>query len=41
MPDVHDIDVIVGGGGVAGAAAAAAIQQLGYQVMVVEPGQHE
>jgi len=41
MPDVHDIDVIVGGGGVAGAAAAAAIQQLGYQVMVVEPGQHD
>jgi squalene monooxygenase len=33
-----DIDVIVGGGGVAGMAAAAAIQQLGYQVMLVEPG---
>ena len=33
-----DIDVIVGGGGVAGTAAAAAIQQLGYDVMLVEPG---
>jgi 2-polyprenyl-6-methoxyphenol hydroxylase-like FAD-dependent oxidoreductase len=33
-----DIDVIVGGGGVAGTAAAAAIQQLGYRVMLVEPG---
>jgi 2-polyprenyl-6-methoxyphenol hydroxylase-like FAD-dependent oxidoreductase len=33
-----DIDVIVGGGGVAGAAAAAAIQQLGWRVMLVEPG---
>jgi squalene monooxygenase len=32
-----DIDVIVGGGGVAGTAAAA-IQQLGYRVMLVEPG---
>ena len=33
-----DIDVIVGGGGVAGMAAAAAIHQLGYRVMLVEPG---
>jgi 2-polyprenyl-6-methoxyphenol hydroxylase-like FAD-dependent oxidoreductase len=33
-----DIDVIVGGGGVAGTAAAAAMQQLGYRVMLVEPG---
>jgi len=33
-----DIDVIVGGGGVAGIAAAAAMQQLGYRVMVIEPG---
>jgi squalene monooxygenase len=38
MPHTADIDVIVGGGGVAGLAAAAAIQQLGYQVMLVEPG---
>jgi 2-polyprenyl-6-methoxyphenol hydroxylase-like FAD-dependent oxidoreductase len=40
MPETTDVDVIVGGGGVAGVAAAAAIQQLGYRVMVVEPGQH-
>ena len=33
-----DIDVIVGGGGVAGTAAVAAIQQLGYRVMLIEPG---
>jgi squalene monooxygenase len=39
MSDTPEVDVIVGGGGVAGAAAAAAIAQLGYQVMVVEPGQ--
>jgi squalene monooxygenase len=41
MPDSHEIDVIVGGGGVAGVAAAAAMQQLGYRVMVVEPGQRD
>jgi 2-polyprenyl-6-methoxyphenol hydroxylase-like FAD-dependent oxidoreductase len=41
MPETPDIDVIVGGGGVAGVAAAAAIQQLGYNVMVVEPGQRD
>jgi len=38
MPHTTEIDVIVGGGGVAGMAAAAAIHQLGYQVMLVEPG---
>jgi squalene monooxygenase len=38
MKQVADIDVIVGGGGVAGMAAAAAIHQLGYRVMVIEPG---
>src|SRR5262249_36561037 len=38
VADMTDIDVIVGGGGVAGTAAAAAIQQLGYRVMLVEPG---
>src|SRR5262249_56116023 len=38
MPHTADIDVIVGGGGVAGMAAAAAIHQLGYQVLLVEPG---
>jgi squalene monooxygenase len=41
MSKTTDIDVIIGGGGVAGVAAAAAIQQLGYQVMVVEPGQRD
>jgi squalene monooxygenase len=41
MFDQPDMDVIVGGGGVAGIAAAAALQQLGYRVMVVEPGQHD
>jgi squalene monooxygenase len=38
MAHMTHIDVIVGGGGVAGMAAAAAIQRLGYQVMLVEPG---
>jgi squalene monooxygenase len=41
MADIVDIDVIVGGGGVAGVAAAAAIQQLGYRVMLVEPGMND
>jgi len=41
MSNTPDIDVIIGGGGVAGVAAAAAMQQLGYEVMVVEPGQHD
>ena len=40
MLDQPDVDVIVGGGGVAGIAAAA-LQQLGYRIMVVEPGQHD
>jgi 2-polyprenyl-6-methoxyphenol hydroxylase-like FAD-dependent oxidoreductase len=41
MPIATDIDVIVGGAGVAGTAAAAAIQQLGYSVMLVEPGMND
>ena len=41
MPNTSDVDVIVGGGGVAGVAAASALQQLGYQVMIVEPGQND
>jgi 2-polyprenyl-6-methoxyphenol hydroxylase-like FAD-dependent oxidoreductase len=41
MSRTTDVDIIVGGGGVAGLAAAAAVQQLGYHVMVVEPGQHD
>ncbi len=41
MPRTAEIDVIIGGGGVAGMAAAAAVGQLGYQVMVVEPGQND
>ena len=38
MPDADDVDVVIGGGGVAGAASAAALHQLGYRVLVVEPG---
>jgi squalene monooxygenase len=38
MQNATDFDVIVGGAGVAGTAAAAAIQRLGYNVMLVEPG---
>jgi 2-polyprenyl-6-methoxyphenol hydroxylase-like FAD-dependent oxidoreductase len=41
MSMTPDVDVIVAGGGIAGAATAAALQQLGYDVMVVEPGQHD
>lgn len=33
-----DIDIVIGGGGVAGAVTAIALQQLGYDVLVVEPG---
>jgi squalene monooxygenase len=33
-----DIDIVIGGGGVAGAVTAIALQQLGYEVLVVEPG---
>jgi len=38
MPHTAEADVIVGGGGVAGLATAAAIEQLGFSVMVIEPG---
>ena len=37
----NDVDIIIGGGGVAGTAAAAALHQLGYRVVLVEPGQHD
>jgi squalene monooxygenase len=40
MPHPAEVDVIVAGGGVAGAVSAAALQQIGYSVMVVEPGLH-
>jgi len=41
MSDVFETDVVVGGGGVAGIAAAVALQQLGYHVVLIEPGQHD
>jgi 2-polyprenyl-6-methoxyphenol hydroxylase-like FAD-dependent oxidoreductase len=36
-----DVDVVIGGGGVAGAVTALALQQLGYETLVVEPGLNE
>lgn len=36
-----DVDVVIAGGGIAGAATAAALQQIGYKVLVVEPGLHQ
>jgi len=41
MTDPLEVDVVIGGGGVAGTAAAIALQQLGYHVVVIEPGQHD
>jgi squalene monooxygenase len=41
MTDTVEVDVVVGGGGVAGTAAAVALQQLGYHVVLIEPGQHD
>jgi 2-polyprenyl-6-methoxyphenol hydroxylase-like FAD-dependent oxidoreductase len=41
MLDAADVDVVIGGGGVAGALSAAALQQLGYRILVVEPGLHD
>ena len=38
MNKVIDVDVVIGGGGVAGAVTAMALQQLGYDALVVEPG---
>ena len=38
MMNTIDIDVVIGGGGVAGSVAAMALQKLGYEVLVVEPG---
>ena len=37
MTSTIDIDVVIGGGGVAGAVTAMALQQIGYEVLVVEP----
>src|SRR5262245_1117252 len=41
MPSTAEIDIIIGGGGVAGAATAAALHQLGYRILLVEPGLHD
>jgi squalene monooxygenase len=41
MIDTANFDVIVGGGGIAGTAVAAALQQLDYQILLVEPGQYD
>jgi squalene monooxygenase len=38
MGNAVDVDVVIGGGGVAGAVTAIALQQLGYETLVVEPG---
>lgn len=38
MGNVVDVDVVIGGGGVAGAVTAVALQQLGYETLIVEPG---
>lgn len=35
------MDVVIAGGGIAGAATAAALQQVGYKILVVEPGLHQ
>lgn len=36
-----DTDVIVAGGGIAGTVVAAALHQIGYRIVVVEPGQND
>ncbi len=38
MARTTDIEVVIGGGGVAGAVTAMALHELGYEVLVVEPG---
>ncbi len=38
MLDTADIDVVIGGGGVAGTVVAAALHQLGYRILLIEPG---
>ncbi len=38
MGNMVDVDVVIGGGGVAGAVTAIALQQLGYETLIVEPG---
>jgi 2-polyprenyl-6-methoxyphenol hydroxylase-like FAD-dependent oxidoreductase len=41
MSGTADVDVIVAGGGVAGTRAAAALQQIGHDVLLIEPGLHD
>src|SRR3954469_20799754 len=41
MTETVEVDVVIAGGGVAGTAAAAAVQQLGYRVLLIEPGQND
>jgi squalene monooxygenase len=41
MQNAVDTDVVIGGAGVAGLAAAVAVQRLGYNVTLIEPGQHD
>src|SRR3954469_20077423 len=41
MTETVEVDVVIAGGGVAGTAAAAAVQQLGYRVLLMEPGQND
>jgi squalene monooxygenase len=40
MPGI-DYDAVIAGAGVAGVAAAAALKELGWSVLVIEPGQHD
>jgi squalene monooxygenase len=41
MPHAAEFDIVIGGGGVAGAATAAALHQLGYSILLIEPGLHD
>ena len=41
MTETVEVDVVIAGGGVAGTAAAAAVQQIGYRVLLIEPGQND
>jgi squalene monooxygenase len=40
MAEILDAEVVIGGGGIAGAVAAVALGQLGFRVLLIEPGQH-